>query len=57
MIAHARDQFKNDPDAPPRHKVRAWIQLQKADILNEEKMNDSKSVRISGKNSSNQYFS
>ena len=38
MIAHARDQFKNDPDAPPRHKVRAWIQVQKADILNDEKM-------------------
>ena len=38
MIAHARDQFKNDPNAPPRHKVRAWIQVQKADILNEEKM-------------------
>ncbi|KAL7549535.1 hypothetical protein ACHAWF_012835 [Thalassiosira exigua] len=25
MLAHARDQFKNDPNLPPRHKVRAWI--------------------------------
>jgi len=36
MLAHARDQFKNDPDAPPRHKVRAWLQVQKAAILNDE---------------------
>jgi len=36
IIAHARDQFKNDPDAPPRHKVRAWIQVQKAAILHDE---------------------
>eukprot|EP00985_Skeletonema_marinoi_P001851 scaffold751_cov101-Skeletonema_marinoi.AAC.2 len=36
MLAHARDQFKNDPDAPPRHKVRAWIQVQKAAILHDE---------------------
>lgn len=35
MLAHARDQFKNDPDAPPRHKVRAWIQVQKAAIAQE----------------------
>lgn len=35
MLAHARDQFKNDPNAPPRHKVRAWIQVQKAAIANE----------------------
>lgn len=47
MLAHARDQFKNDPDAPPRHKVRAWIQLQKADILNEEKMTERVSDAIS----------
>eukprot|EP00569_Conticribra_weissflogii_P003736 CAMPEP_0171330372 /NCGR_PEP_ID=MMETSP0878-20121228/1957_1 /TAXON_ID=67004 /ORGANISM="Thalassiosira weissflogii, Strain CCMP1336" /LENGTH=1114 /DNA_ID=CAMNT_0011830647 /DNA_START=649 /DNA_END=3993 /DNA_ORIENTATION=- len=34
MLAHARDQFKNEPDAPPRHKVRAWIQVQKVAIAN-----------------------
>lgn len=33
MLAHARDAFKNAPGAPPRHKVRAWLQIQKADIL------------------------
>ena len=36
MIAHARDQFKNAPDQPPRHKVRAWIQVQKANLLDYE---------------------
>lgn len=34
IIAHARDSFENDPYAPPRHKVRAWLQAQKADMLN-----------------------
>jgi len=32
MIVHARDQFKNKFGAPPRHKVRAWLQVQKADL-------------------------
>ena len=35
MLAHARDKFKNDPDRPPRHKVRAWIQVQKAALAKE----------------------
>ncbi len=34
MLAHARDSFKNAPGHPPRHKVRAWLQIQKRDILN-----------------------
>ena len=46
MLAHARDQFKNDPNAPPRHKVRAWIQVQKAAILNEENSSTTKNVSI-----------
>jgi len=33
MLAHARDQFKDGPGLPPRHKVRAWIQTQKADMI------------------------
>jgi len=33
IIAHARDAFENDPDSPPRHLVRAWLQVQKADIV------------------------
>jgi hypothetical protein len=36
MLAHARDSFKNAPNAPPRHKVRAWLQIQKAEILSLE---------------------
>lgn len=36
MLAHARDPFKNAPGQPPRHKVRAWLQIQKADILSLE---------------------
>jgi len=35
IIAHARDAFKNNPDGPPRHKVRAWIQVQKVMVLEE----------------------
>lgn len=46
MLAHARDQFKNDPNAPPRHKVRAWIQVQKAAILNDEHSSATKNVSI-----------
>ena len=46
MLAHARDQFKNDPNAPPRHKVRAWIQVQKAAILNEENSSTTENVSI-----------
>jgi len=38
MLAHARDQFKNDPNLPPRHKVRAWIQVQKAALSNETEL-------------------
>lgn len=34
MLAHARDSFKNKAGHPPRHKVRAWLQVQKRDILN-----------------------
>ncbi len=34
MLAHARDHFVNAPGHPPRHKVRAWLQIQKRDILN-----------------------
>ena len=33
IIAHARDAFVNDPNSPPRHLVRAWLQVQKADIV------------------------
>ena len=36
MLAHARDPFENDPNKPPRHKVRAWLQIQKADIYSPE---------------------
>ena len=30
LVAHARNSFKSDPtgETPPRHKVRAWIQVQ-----------------------------
>jgi len=32
-IAHGRDAFKNIPGKPPRHLVRAWMQVQKVDLL------------------------
>jgi len=32
-IAHGRDAFQDAPGKPPRHLVRAWIQMQKVDML------------------------
>jgi hypothetical protein len=31
LVAHARNAFYDAPDKVPRHKVRAWIQIQKID--------------------------
>ncbi len=45
MLAHARDSFKDDPSLPPRHKVRAWLQIQKADILSLESDEVEKDLR------------
>ncbi len=32
LVAHARNSFFDADDKPPRHKVRAWLQIQKANI-------------------------
>jgi alpha-ketoglutarate-dependent taurine dioxygenase len=32
-VAHGRDSFKNTPGKPPRHLVRAWMQVQHVDLL------------------------
>ena len=32
LIAHARNSFFDADDKPPRHKVRAWLQIQKANL-------------------------
>ncbi len=56
MLAHARDSFKNGPGLPPRHKVRAWLQIQKADILefeSDQVNNDLRGVIDALKNTSN----
>jgi len=37
IVAHARNSFEDDDDKPPRHKVRAWIQIQKSDLAAKEK--------------------
>jgi len=36
MLAHARDAFENIPGEPPRHKVRAWLQIQKVGAFNSD---------------------
>ena len=45
ITAHARDAFENDANSPPRHLVRAWLQIQKADILNFQNENVEHSLR------------
>ena len=32
-VAHGRTSFKDSPDKPRRHLVRAWMQVQKVDLL------------------------
>ena len=33
LMVHARKAFQNnDPSLPPRHLLRAWLQIQKADL-------------------------
>ena len=32
IVAHARNAFEDLPGKPPRHKVRAWLQIQKAEL-------------------------
>jgi len=36
MLAHARDSFEDAPGEPPRHKVRAWLQIQKVGGFNSD---------------------
>merc|ERR1719499_2333450 len=37
IVAHALNSFKDDDDKPPRHQVRAWIQIQQSDLVAKEK--------------------
>lgn len=33
IVAHARNAFKVADGQAPRHKVRAWLQIQKSELL------------------------